>query len=597
VIGYDTRSARDGWKTRSLVVGDDGWVAGVNSEGNVHTEGAEDIATITPDLFEKKKVYLEEYPTVITSLGRKKPGAYQDILDIINRGTLLVNFTGHGNPTVWTHEGVFSTETSIPQLFNADKLSYFFAATCNFSQYDDPSRETGSELLMNRVEGGAIGVVSASRKVYSVYNEALNRGTYLNMFQYDRFGRVRVERVATALFLFKQHGSGDTVNDEKYLVLGDPTMRLQFPRGYVVIDSINSVRVDSVNGVARTSPIQLRSLARITVKGTIRTDSNFVDSAARGRLTLSVNDATRRIVIPTLNWSYLAVGSLIYRGENSVTQGKFTATFVVPKDITYADSTTRGRMVAYFTSGSDDADGIGYTSMVSVSGSDPSAAVDTTGPSMRILLGNSYEHSLSFRSGDVLNEKPVLYVDLVDSNGINTSTSGVGHRIEAWVNSSAKSKDLTDFYTSKLDNFQAGVVQYPLTDLPQGRNTIKVRAWDTYNNSRTAETYFEVMSSSQLRVVDVMNYPNPFSRSTAFTFRHNQPSPVNATVKVYTIAGRLIRTVEKFSASDSFVSIPWDGRDRDGDELANGVYLYKLHVRTVDGRFSSEVLGKLAVAK
>ena len=197
-----------------------------------------------------------------------------------------------------------------------------------------------------------------------------------------------------------------------------------------------------------------------------------------------------------------------------------------------------------------------------------------------------------------MNEKPTLFVDLVDSSGINTSNSGVGHRIEAWLNNNAQSIDMTGFYTSKLNSFQAGTVTYPLRDLSQGRNTIKVRAWDTYNNAQTTETFFEVMSSDQLSIVEVMNYPNPFTKQTVFTFRHNQaPVPVSATVKIFTIAGRLVRTLDLFSASDAFVSIPWDGRDRDGDEIANGVYLYKVLVRTVDGRFNSEVLGKLAVAR
>jgi hypothetical protein len=289
------------------------------------------------------------------------------------------------------------------------------------------------------------------------------------------------------------------------------------------------------------------------------------------------------------------VGGLIYRGENSVSQGRFTAVSIVPKDIAYADSTTRGRLVAYFSGG--DGDGAGFTSKVTVGGSDPTAGTDSAGPSMKIFLGNTYESSLAFRRGDVVNENPTLYVDLVDSSGINTSTSGIGHRIEAWINNDPQSKDLTDFYTSKLDNFQAGTVAYPLRGLPQGRNTVSVRAWDTYNNSRTAEIYFEVLSSDQLRLVDVVNYPNPFSKTTVFTFRHNQAVSVSATVKVYTVAGRLIRTLEKPFASDPFVSLPWDGTDNDGDVIANGVYLYKLLVRTTDGRFNSEVLGKLAVAK
>jgi flagellar hook assembly protein FlgD len=98
-------------------------------------------------------------------------------------------------------------------------------------------------------------------------------------------------------------------------------------------------------------------------------------------------------------------------------------------------------------------------------------------------------------------------------------------------------------------------------------------------------------------IADVMNYPNPFAQNTMFTFHQNQLSPLKAVVKIYTLAGRLIQTLESSSPGEPFVSIPWDGRDRDGDALANGVYLYKVTVKTVDGRFSSEALGKLSVLK
>jgi len=94
-----------------------------------------------------------------------------------------------------------------------------------------------------------------------------------------------------------------------------------------------------------------------------------------------------------------------------------------------------------------------------------------------------------------------------------------------------------------------------------------------------------------------MNYPNPFVNTTEFTFRQNQSGLLNVTVKVYTVAGRLIQTLTTTSAGESFVRVPWDGRDRDGDILANGVYFYKVLVSTADGRFSSEALGKLAIVK
>lgn len=592
LIAYDTQSIRDQWKLRAVYVGDDGWTPDFD-EGSEHTRGAEGVATRTPEIFEKRKIYLEEYPTLQTAQGRRKPAAYQDIIDDLNRGALLVSFTGHGNPTVWTHEAVFTTQSSIPQLVNKNKLFVFFGATCNFSQFDDLNRPSGGELLMARTEGGAIGVISASRKVYSAQNQRLNFRIFELMFP-PTGSRISVERVATALYQYKLEINDD--NDEKYFWLGDPTMRLQYPRSYASIDTINREPVDSINGVPRLSPIQMKALQRVTLKGTIRNEANQVQTAFNGRSTLTVNDGNRQINIPSFgSFTYTAPGGLLYRGENSVSNGTFTASFVVPKDIAYGDSTARGRLVSYFST--DTLDGAGYTSKIWIGGTDANAGNDTEGPAIKILLGNTYESSLSFRPGSVVNEKPVLYVDLVDSNGVNTSTSGVGHRIEAWINNSPQSIDMTEFYTSKLNNFQAGTVTYPLRDLPQGNNTIKVRAWDTYNNSHTAETNFEVLSSDQLRVVDVMNFPNPFRSGTAFTFRHNQALPVNATVKIYTVAGRLIQTLDTYSATDTFVSIPWNGRDRDGDQLANGVYLYKVMVRTVDGRFNSEVMGKLAVAK
>lgn len=588
LISYENESVRDSWKMRTLFVGDDDFTTDPNqpSDGAIHSIQAEELATYhTPNEFEKKKIYIAEYPTVYTAQGRRKPGAYQDIIDRINEGVLLVNFTGHGNPTVWTHESIFTVQTSIPQLFNANKLAVFFVATCNFSEWDDANRYSGSELLINRVEGGAIGVVSATRKSFSGDNARLNWGVFDNMFTRDMVtGRLSVAGPAWGLYRYKATNRNDT-NDQKYFLLGDPTMNLQYPSGYVSIDSINHQPIDG-------PPVQLRALSRVSVQGTVRTASNDVDSTVSGRLLLTTNDASRTILIPNFyNFSYVASGGAIFHGQNSIRNGRFNATFVVPKDILYADSTNNGRLVLYAVDSLGAGDGAGFTQNVRVGGTD-AGVVDTIGPSMTMYIG-----SRSFRPGDVVGESPLLLIDLTDSSGINTSASGIGHGIDIWLNGSTQSTSITDSYTSQLDNYQKGTVQYTLKNLPEGKNTLRVRAWDTYNNASTAETFFEVASTDQLRISDVFNYPNPFASGTSFTFKQNLLSPLNVTVKIYTPAGRLIQSIDAVTGTESFVTIPWDGRDRDGDILANGVYLYKLIVRTVDGRFGSEVLGKLAVLK
>ncbi|MBM2841248.1 MAG: hypothetical protein HW412_1776 [Bacteroidetes bacterium] len=583
---YEDGSVRDSWKMRMLFVGDDG-LTDVYDDGTLHSDQAEQIATLyTPNEFEKKKIYIAEYPTVQTAQGRRKPGAYQDIIDRINEGVLVLNFTGHGNPTVWTHESIFTVQTSIPQLVNADRLAVFFLATCNFSQFDDLNRYSGSELLINKPDGGAIGMVSASRKVFAHENFFLHSQIFRNLFRRDALGRLIVERPAVAVYLFKSLVRNND-NDQKFLYLGDPTMKLQFPEGFASIDSINHQPL--------TGPtVQLKALSKVSMQGTILDLANQPDSTSTGKILLTVNDASRTITIPGFGnpaFRYVASGGTIYRGQNSVSNGKFSATFVVPKDILYADSTTRGRLVLYFIDSTRSYEGAGFTENVRVGGTE-NAPPDTTGPTMSLYLGNR-----SFRSGDMVGENPLLIVDLVDSNGINTSVSGIGHRIEAWVNSNSQSKDITDYYSSQLDDYQAGTVQYSLKGLPQGRNSVRLRAWDTHNNASSKETFFEVTTTDQLRISDVFNYPNPFSSGTSFTFRQNLLTSLNVTVKIYTVAGRLIQTLNAISANEAFVRIPWDGRDRDGDILANGVYLYKVIVRTTDGRFGSEVLGKLSVLK
>ncbi|HTR98423.1 MAG TPA: type IX secretion system sortase PorU [Bacteroidota bacterium] len=595
LIHYENNSAADSWKMRMLFVGDDSWTPedGEAGNGTIHSDAAELLSTpqFTPPEFEEEKVYLAEYPTVYTAAGRRKPGAYQAIVNDINQGVLAVNFAGHGNPVQLSNNDVFDIPTSVPQLTNIDRLSVFFLATCNFSEFDDPLNRTGSEVLLNKPDGGAIGVVSADRKVYAGENAALNEGTYQALFTRDAFGRLVVDRPATALFAYKASG-GNSPNDQKYSYMGDPTMRFQFPRGYASFDSINGVPTPGGSTVV----VNIKSLSKVTVAGSLRTSSNTVDATYNGDVLVTLNDATRLQTILNFYpgappWSYLATGGLLYRGVNNVQNGKFTATFVVPKDIQYSDSTSRGRLVAYvYRPDAPAVDAEAFSGNVHIGGTDTSQAAPTTGPVVNIYLG-----SRSFRPGDLVGESPVLLVDLADSTGINTSTSGVGHRIEAWVNNASQSVDLTNYYTSKPNSFRQGTVQYQLSSLPDGPNSIRVRAWNSYDISGSAEAAFAVASTDQLSVADVFNYPNPFGASgTAFTFRQNQSAPLSVTVKIYTVAGRLIRTLQDYAPGDSFVRVPWDGRDGAGDVIANGVYLYKLIVRTTDGRFTSESLGKLS---
>ena len=281
-------------------------------------------------------------------------------------------------------------------------------------------------------------------------------------------------------------------------------------------------------------------------------------------------------------------GATIYRGDNTIHNGRVSATFIVPKDISYSNK--QGKVSVYFSG--NGTDGNGYTDRVIIGGTSAVVANETQGPTVKIYLDTR-----SFRSGDLVAENPMMIVDLTDSVGINDAGSGVGHGLEAWLDGSSTGIDLTDFYTGARDNYQAGTIEYQFTGLAPGQHTLAVRAWDAYNNSSTSQVAFSVASSTSLALENVYNLPDPVRSTTTFTFQHNQLIPINVEIKIYTVAGRLIQILSSNSYPERFVQIPWDCRDRDGSKIANGTYLYKVVAKTVDGKYASEALGKMSIVR
>jgi hypothetical protein len=283
-------------------------------------------------------------------------------------------------------------------------------------------------------------------------------------------------------------------------------------------------------------------------------------------------------------------GGVIFRGRVSITGGKFNTSFTVPKDISYENKA--GKVVAYIFN--QNTDGVGFTRNIVVGGTDSTAVDDGNGPEIEI-----YYDDLSFESSYLVSPDFELLVHLEDETGLNTTGTGVGHKLEGILNEEVENPiDFTNFFIGDLDSGgKSGMIKYRFNSLDQGDYSIQIKAWDVFNNFASEESYFSVVNDDRIHIRDVVNYPNPFSSNTTFTFQHNLTMPINVKIKVYTIAGRLIKEIENNALLDKFVRIDWDGRDEDASLLANGTYLYKLVVESVDGSFKENILGKLAVIR
>jgi hypothetical protein len=131
--------------------------------------------------------------------------------------------------------------------------------------------------------------------------------------------------------------------------------------------------------------------------------------------------------------------------------------------------------------------------------------------------------------------------------------------------------------------------------LQKGEHELRIVGDELIGNSDSQNGYYVTFNvSDESRILNAFNYPNPVKTKTDFTFTLTQAAD-EVKIKIFTVAGRLIREIKSNSVNINFNKISWDGRDQDGDLIANGVYLYKIIVKKNDK--TDSVIQKLAVLR
>jgi hypothetical protein len=535
----------------------------------MHQRQTEQMAQLSElTKFRKKKIYLSAYESVPGGFGRVKPKANQAIIDQLNEGTLLINYVGHGSPTDWAHEYVLNMTRDLNRIQNENKLPLWIAATCAFGKYDDPNHPSFSEALVWLRDKGAIAVLSSSRLVYSFLNSEFNRAYLRNLFPH---GGSSI-RLGEALLLSTDSGE----NDQKYHLFGDPSMYLADPRNYIEVSSV--------------SPDTLKALSKVSVSGLVSEEfGGDKSNDFSGGAFLIANDARYDSVNTGGPNYYTLIGPRIFKGEVTVENGLFNGEFIVPKSIRYHNQPT-GRITVYAWDENGNGEAMGYVDTLLYVGTS-GELTDTEGPEISMY----FEGQEEFHAGDLVNKNPVLIAEIYDENGINL-TREVGHKIEIQINEKAP-RDITSFFAYERNSYSKGQLFYHLDNLETGTHQLKLQAWDNLNNPATEEINFRVVASEGLVLKDVVNYPNPFADETNFTFQLlGAGVSTELKIKVYTIAGRLVRSLENLTPpSDGFNYYLWDGRDDDGDIMANGVYIYKIIVK--NDQEQKEAIEKLVILR
>lgn len=584
---YENQSDDGNWRTTVLLSADDS-PANINDkqyDGSIHTNVSEILSrNFIPPEIHQKKIYLVEYPAERIQSGRRKPIATMDLVNTINQGVLLVNWSGHGNPRVWAHEELFDRDKTISQLTNINKLFFGIAATCDFGRFDMINVSSGAEELIFSPKGGAIGFFTATRAVYVGENSAINQAFLESLFKRNNKGEYN--NLGDIYFNLKTIRYNS--NDIKYQLYADPLLKLNLPEALVTLDRVNGFVLDSVKNF-----ISIKAMSRLELEGSILTplDSTLLTDF-NGNIEIVINDVSYiKNVYDVDNslHSILKEGGIISRGTFPVQNGKFKAEFIIPEELSFLDGTISIRFFAKDTSSKTFAKG--YYNKVRVDGIDSVLTVDFTPPKINIYLNDT-----TFKENDFVSNPPLLIIYLWDDSGINTTGSGIGHRIECWIDDKPEPIDLTDKYESSSNDPKTGIIKAMIYGLESGEHIARVRAWDIFNNYSIAETKFRILDESKgIYLFNVSSYPDPAKNHLTFRFQHNLQGIFRFQIDVFTTYGSLVYSIAQETNKLLTVEFPWDLTDGLGNQLPSGIYLYKISVFTNDNY--SVGYGKFAIIK
>ncbi|MDF2553274.1 MAG: hypothetical protein K0R77_2549 [Chryseobacterium sp.] len=530
-----------------------------------------------------RKLYLDAFQAQSTAGGQRFPQVNQAISNDMGNSLYLFYF-GHGGINGWAQERVFTLD----EIQNANNFSPVYSRfpfvstiTCEFTLWDEPGTSSAGEQLMKLKQGGAAAMITSSRAVGVGYGVL-----FTDDYTKDIFKMVNDDFVSLGdSHLNAKKARGADSNHLKVNFLGDPAMKLSRPKRLLMIDAIET-----------PVPGLIRGLDFVKITGHINNNNGTTNTTFNGRVVINIfdkrlNKATLNndgALSPTLN--YTEEGSAIVKASGTAVNGVFTVEFYVPKDINYAVG--EGRLLGYADNKAID---VFNNQAVQVGDINPNGINDNEPPKVKLYMNNT-----NFANGGITDQHPVLLACVTDDTGINSTGSGIGHDITVYLDGQIiNTVVLNDFFASgegngclnpSLADYQKGNVSYPFRNLAIGQHQLTFKVWDINNNSTTETLNFEVKDEADQHLVinRPLNWPNPFTNKTYIHFEHNCDDILDVNVQIYTITGKLVRTLSQPVVAEPFLqgfrtprqAIEWDGKDDFGDTVAKGTYIFKIFAKS-----------------
>lgn len=607
IIDYSSSKVKDAWKRNITFISDDP-DSGKPKDGQLQVMLNFVADRLKTDVGRARvnKLLADAFEQVATSGGARYPELEKEIINSFSNGSLITFYLGHGGIFGLANESIFTSKTAV-DLTNLNRPNIFVTVTCELTRLDNPVELSTGELLFLNRRGGSTALITTVRDIS--LSVALR---FYPIFIDESFDdNKKPLSIGESLMLTKWKITSAT-NKRSIFCVGDPALVPGLPFKGVNVAKINGDSefntgiIESEETTNQKKRQVLQGLGETIIEGSVlKSDLSAIDTSFEGVATVSVfgkerlkrtlaNDGSEFEWIfneTNLNFpnspiskgqphkiAFGAPGKLLFNGRVSVREGKFSAKFIMPKNV---DEVVGEGVISIYAEdvklGGERLD----VETVMVGGLNENAPEDLTPPQIEIFLNDE-----NFQEGQLVGAEPLIIARFSDDSGIN-SAGGIGHDIIAIIDGDeANPVVLNEFYNSEIDDFTRGRVEYRLLGLGDGDHTIEIRVSDTYNNVASKEISFSSANSNDFNIERVLNYPNPFTSKTGFWFSHTGSISLELEVfvQVFTITGKVVkslRTAAPVSGQSTYEGVlMWDGKDDFGQKIGKGTYLYKISVKS-----------------
>ena len=537
------------WRNNALLIADY-----YEEDHNLHAYQAEGLGNIIASELglpiNRNKVFLSQFPyDSQTKMGLE---ARQRMTQLLKDGQYFMTYVGHGNGMALTHEYKLWT-TLEARNTTSPHLPIITTACCDVARYDGNIRGL-LEIMFHKPKGGAIAMVTTTRSAYASGNDALNQAFIRNMFGNTSTGQMPT--IGEVYMRTKQSfGHVTSYNKMMFVLIGDPAIKINYPKPYFKINKINGYTIGSSN-------IATGELRQITIEAAVYTpDGSQIDTSFNGDATLAIYDYEKKELTENGRDIFFP-RNLLTQVEGRVENGIFVCNTIMPR---YFQNPGYTGLISVFAH-RDNSDEMvnGNTDRIllqAYSETNPNTIHDVTPP----VISNIYiDDQSEFAATNNVQFKSTLHISATDDYGFNNQTITIGNGLDLKIDGGKKyGTELRSFVTLR-DQGKTLDLDYPI-ELLEGHHTLQFTTHDIAGNR--ASRVFDFYVGGQQVALSVEQEP----ASEVATFNLTAPEGSNPEVKimVFNSTGQYVW----YTTTSSF-PFDWDLKNRRGKRLPAGVYKY-----------------------